>query len=282
MRPETFFLRISGDAETSEMENELAVRKYSAIGKWVVLWSLALVIWSGCAIVQSSNQEDEPHEQAQWHYEMGNGYFESNDITHAIGELTKALEYDPDHADAHHLLGFIYMGRRDYRRATRHFRETLRIDPTYHAARNNLGSVYLAMERWEDAAGEFQLLLDEPLYRTPELAHNNLGWAYYNMGRHAEALEHLRMAAYLAPEMCLADNNKAQVYEEMGNISYAKRHYRRAIEKCPREYQEPHFHLGRLLQNEGDPLAVDHFERCIELRSQNDLAERCRQYLEVW
>ena len=246
----------------------------------VLFWMVGMGI--GCAPLSSNTEEDSVDEQAQWHYEMGAGYFESGDTTHAIRELIQALELDPDHRDAHYLLGFIYMGRRDYRRATNHFREVLRVEPNYHFARNNLGTVYLEMERWEDAAEQFEQLLEQPLYTTPELAHNNLGWALHNMGRHAEALDNYRIAIYLAPDMCLAENNKARTYEEMGNNSNAKRHYRRAIEKCPREYQEPHFYLGRLLQREGDSAAGAHFERCVEIRSRNDMAERCRQYLEVW
>lgn len=233
----------------------------------------------GCATL--GGEKDDTAEKAKWHYEMGQGYFEASDTTFAIRELSQALEYDPDHAQAHYLLGFIYMGRRDYRRATHHFRETLRVDPTYHFAKNNLGTVYLSMERWEDAAEVFQELLDETLYTTPELAHNNLGWAYYQMGRNAEALEHLRMAAFLSPEMCLAENNIAIVYEDMGSRIEAERHYRRAIEKCPRNYQEPHFRLGRILQDRGDSNAEAHFRRCIEIQSGTDMAERCRQYLSV-
>ncbi len=248
-----------------------------AVGIWAAV--LGLLFFTGCAMLQ--NPENEDQKQAEWHYEMGMGYFEANDTTHAIRELTRALELNPDHSQAHYLMGFIYMGRRDYTRSIHHFRETLRVDPNYYFAQNNLGTVYLAMERWEDAAELFAELLERPLYTTPELAHNNLGWAYFKMGRHAEALEHLRMAVFLSPDMCLADNNMGQVYEEMGNRSDAARYYRRAIEKCPRNYQEPHFRLGRLLQEQGDPNAAAHFRRCIEIQSRSDLAERCRQYLSV-
>ena len=238
-------------------------------------------IATGCVHFTQNTEAEEIEKQAKWHYEMGRGYFESSDTTHAIRELVQAIELDPEYAEAHYLLGFIYMGRRDYMRATRHFRSTLEINPGYHFAKNNLGTVYLAMERWDEAAELFQELLDETLYTTPELAHNNLGWAYFKMGRHAEALEHLRMAVFLSPEMCLAENNMAQVYEAMNNLSDAARHYRRAIEKCPRNYQEPHFRLGRLLQAQGDPNARAHFRRCIEIQSRTDMAERCRQFLSV-
>ncbi len=250
-------------------------------GGWAAL-ILAMLMAMGCAVLSGTDQEDENEKQARWHYEMGTGYFESQDITHAIRELTMALEYDPDHADAHYLLGFIYMGRRNHTRAVQHFREALRVDPQYHSAKNNLGTVYMAMERWEEAAELFEDLLDEVMYTTPELAHNNLGWSYFHQGRHSEALEHLRMAVYLSPDMCLAENNKGRVYEATGNERDAERHFRRAIDKCPQSYQEPHFYLGRLLQRRDDDRAAAHFQRCVEISSSNNLADRCREYLGVY
>lgn len=257
-------------------------RKKSPVGLVALMMLVAAMTISqltGCAAFQ--NPEDESAKQAEWHYEMGLGYFEANDTTHAIRELVRALEVDPDHSQAHYLMGFIYMGRRDYTRAVHHFRETLRIEPHYYFAQNNLGTVYLALERWDEAEEVFLDLLDKPLYTTPELAHNNLGWAYFKMGRHAEALEHFRMAVFLSPDMCLADNNMGQTYEAMGNRTDAARFFRRAIEKCPRNYQEPHFRLGRLLQEQGDRNAAAHFRRCIEIQPRSDMAERCRQYLIV-
>ncbi|WP_158542271.1 tetratricopeptide repeat protein [Lujinxingia litoralis] len=250
-----------------------------------VIWLLVLAamcsVSVGCAAGKARAEADQIQKDAQFHYDMGAGYFEANEVTHAIRELTRALELNPDHTQANYLLGIIYMGRRDYRRAVNHFKEVLRVEPSFHFARNNLGTVYLAMERWEEAEAEFLTLIDETLYTTPELAHNNLGWAYYNQRRFAEALEHFRMAAFLAPQMCLADNNQGLVYEAMGNAMEAVRYYRLAIEKCPENYQEPHFNLGKILQEAGDRRARAHFQRCVEIQPRNDLAERCRQYLNV-
>lgn len=246
------------------------------------LWVVAIGVFlsAGCA-TGGPSPEEQAEKDAKFHYEMGAGYFESNEVTHAIRELTRAIEINPDHAQAHYLMGIIYMGRRDFRRSVNHFEEVLRVEPNFHFARNNLGTVYLSMERWEEAEAEFLILIDETLYTTPELAHNNLGWAYFNQGRLAEALEHFRMASFLAPQMCLADNNQGLVYEAMGNASEAVRYYLLAIEKCPENYQEPHFNLGKLLQARGDGRAREHLRRCVQIQPRNDLAERCRQYLSV-
>jgi type IV pilus assembly protein PilF len=243
--------------------------------------ALVLLLTMVPACSGADKKKDQIQQDAQWHYEMAAGYFEANEIPLAIRELTFALERNPNHEQAHYLMGFIYMGRRNYPKSIQHFQEVLRLNPQYHFAKNNLGTVYLAMERWQDAEVLYLELLDEPLYTTPELAHNNLGWAYYNLRRYSDALEHLRMASFLKPELCLADNNMGLVYEAMGNRREAASMYRRAINKCPVNYQEPHFNLGKIMADDGDPRAFAHFERCVELAPGSLIADRCREYLRV-
>ncbi len=241
----------------------------------------AMSVATGCAGADEKKDEQENVKDADWHYQMAAGYFESNELPLAIRELHTALEMNPDHHEAHYLSGFIYMGRRDYTKAIHHFKETLRLKPEYHFAKNNLGTVYLAMERWRAAAEVFEELLAQPLYTTPELAHNNLGWAYFNLRKHRKAVEHFKMALFLKPEMCLAHNNLGRTYEDMSRMSKAEREYEKAIRKCPNGYAEPHFYLAKMLQRRGDRSAREHFERCLEIEPESNLGDRCRQYLQV-
>lgn len=233
----------------------------------------------GCVTAQQKKAEEDI-KTADYHFEAANGYFHNHQVTLAIRELTFALEKNPDHVRAHYLLGYIYMGRRDYPKAITHFKRAIELKPDFHDARNSLGATYLAMERWEDATVLFEELLAEPLYTSPELAHNNLGWAYYNMRRYPEAIEHFRMATFLKPQFCLGYNNLGMALEATGDRSGAVKQYNRAIELCPTNYAEPHFNLGKLYQASGDMRqARSHFQRCSELSPHNKLGERCREYL---
>lgn len=243
--------------------------------------SCALLAATGCATSSEHEEKAQNIKDAEWHYQMAAGYFESQEIALAIRELHTALELNPEEYRAHYLLGFIQMGRRKYPEAMRHFKETLRLEPEYNFARNNLGAVYLSLERWEEAVEVFSELLDDPLYTTPELAHNNLGWAYYKLRNYPEAVEHLKMAKFLKPGMCLAYNNLGRTYEQMSQGSKAIREYRRAIRRCPDNYAEPHFYLAKLLQAREEPEAREHFEQCVKIQPDSNLADRCRQYLQV-
>src|SRR5690554_859186 len=242
---------------------------------------LSAAFSSGCAGVNERGEDAESVQDSEWHYKMSAGYFESSEIPLAMRELHTSLKLNPQEYRAHYLLGFISMGRRKYPDAIKHFKATLEIKPDYHFAKNNLGTVYLAQERWRDAAELFVELLEEPLYPTPELAHNNLGWAYFNLRRYPEAAENFKMAQFLKPSMCLAYNNLGQTYEKMNRSEQAVSQYRRALRKCPEGYAEAHFNLAKLLQKQGMTGAREHFEKCVQAQPESNLAERCRQYLQV-
>lgn len=237
---------------------------------------------TGCATGQGQKKGQKEEEQsAEWHYKMGVGYLNNQKIYPAIRELSKALEMDPKMAKAHFSLGFIYTGRKKYHEAIEHYKEALRIKPNYHQARNNLGSVYLAMERWRDAAELYKKLSKESMYPNPELAHNNLGWAQHNLREYDKAIDNFKQAIFLKPEMCLAYNNLGLTYEEMGHTSKAVENYRKAIRKCPNNYAKPHFNLGKILQNRGEAGARRHFQQCVKIDGETNLADRCREYLQL-
>ncbi len=240
----------------------------------------SVAVLSGCAGAQEKKDKKQI-ENADWHYKMGAGYFQSHEIPLAIRELHTSLKMKPKQFKAHYLLGFIYMGRHEYTKSIQHYKASLKYKPDFLFAKNNLGAVYLATERWRDAAKIFRELLEEPMYTTPELAHNNLGWALFKLRRYQKAIEHLKMAIFLKPQMCLAYNNLGQVYEAMHQPDKAETQYRKALRKCPENYAEPHFHLAKLMQRRGDPGARRHFKKCAQIQPDSNLADRCRQYLQV-
>jgi Tfp pilus assembly protein PilF len=244
----------------------------------------ALVAFGATGLVACSGAEEKKEEaikNADWHYKMGAGYFESKEIALSIRELTTAIEMNPEHTDAHFLLGFVYFGRRDYQKALNHLNEALRLKPDFTVARNNRGALFLAMERWGDAEADFLQLLDTPLYPTPELAHNNVGWAYYNQRDYNRALEHYKMAVFLKPSLCVAHNNMGLTYLALNARLEASESFQSAIDKCPENYAEPHLHLGKMMLEDGHPKARAEFERCYELEPESTLGRRCRQYLQI-
>ncbi len=238
------------------------------------LLSIALLGLAGCGGATERPAGD--REKAEFHYNLAYGHM--MDVVKpnahaALREVTQALELDPDYPEAHMLAGIIYMGREGYVDAAAHFQEALRLRPEYLDAQNNLGATYLAMGRWDDAIPIFEKLAGNALYKSPGLALNNLGWAYYNK-------TDLKKARFKFLE-AIAYNNLAMVQIDEGRLEKAKKTLERGIKRC-KSYAEPHFHLGRVAHRQGDlEGARKHFGRCLELAGDSHLADRCEQRLKA-
>ena len=152
--------------------------------KWtLVLFLTALVMlfsFTGCA----GKKAAEKTKASQYHYKMAANYFAEQMAQQAIRELTLSIEADPKNADALHLLGFIYLGRRNYVQAIDYMRKAAGAREEFYICLNNLGTAYMAAGRWEEAVEIYEELIAKPMYNTPELAYNNLGWSYHKVGEH--------------------------------------------------------------------------------------------------
>jgi len=243
----------------------------------VPLFVLAVGFISGCA----NQNAKEKAKKSQYHYQMGANYFSDQMAQQAIRELLITVDIEPNHADALHLLGFIYLGRRNYPQAIEYLRKAVIARKDFYICLNNLGTAYMASGRWEEAVELYEELINKPMYNSPELAYNNLGWSYFKVGEHRRAEETLQMALFLKPEMCLAYNNLGQVQSKVGNRVGALRNFLNAIKHCPK-YTEPHFHSAQLLRHRGDPEAQLYYQRCWELAADSTMGDRCRSYLEVY
>jgi len=241
--------------------------------------AIALLLSFALAACTGPQQRDEEeYEEADFHYQLAQGYFQNGEVPFAIRELQLTLEVIPDHVGALYLLGFIYQGRMDYPMAESYYEAALDVFPGRFDIRNNLGSVYLAQSRWADAEDTFRALTREPTYSTPGHAHNNLGWALYEQGRTREAIDQFEMALMFQPDLCLAWNNAGLAWAEMGNAIEARHYLQNAVDRC-NDYAEPRYRLAQLLiATGGDPAdAVELFEECVELGS--EWARRCAEYL---
>jgi tetratricopeptide (TPR) repeat protein len=135
------------------------------------------------------------------------------------------------------------------------------------------------MKDWGTAVEYFKRLLEKPLYKTPYLAHNNLGWALYNLSRYDEAKRHYDMAIFLNPKMCLAHNNAGRLFAHTGDTKQALKHFDKAVDLCP-NYAEPHYFLGRIHAALSAPKqARKHYTRCAKIAPEAPYGRRCSEAL---
>jgi len=123
---------------------------------WVVtvlVVSLFLLFSSGCK--KKTDQTD----QAKKHVELGVQYLEERKANEALQEFRRAIQLDPNYADAHFHLGTLYHTRKGYTPAIKEYEEVLRINPNYPKIHTALANVYYerGLRAWTKAVKQDRL-----------------------------------------------------------------------------------------------------------------------------
>lgn len=158
-------------------------------------------------------------------------FLKSNDYEGAERQARKALELNPQNADALHHLGLALFGRGQYDEAIRCLSDAVKIKPNEAEMYIQLGVVLLAKGRLDDAVRQLQKALE--IAPNSGEAHFNLGVAMFRKGDRPKAIEHWQRAAQLRPEDHEAHFNLAQVFEQERKTDQAIEQYRLVIRAKP-------------------------------------------------
>lgn len=127
------------------------------------------------AMAQSRKRADNiRRDDAMDHTTLGNSFHQEGRMDQAIAEYQKALEIDPNLADAHSNLGvaFLEMGR--VKDSIAHLQKALEINPNYVDAHYNLGNSLLQGGRVEEALTHYNKVFEIDPNNVE--ARNNMAW----------------------------------------------------------------------------------------------------------
>jgi Tfp pilus assembly protein PilF len=154
---------------------------------------------------------------------------ESGEYQQARLSLEEAVAQDPNSASYRNALGLADLQLGRLPQALASFREAVRLNPKFSDAYNNLGVALAQSGNWEEAIAAFERVLTFPSYNSPEIIYQNLGWAYYSLGRYREAEKALSSALKLEPRMVLAHYTLGLVYEKENRKPDAVQAYRQVV-----------------------------------------------------
>jgi Tfp pilus assembly protein PilF len=115
----------------------------------VLICVMATLAFSMLALLAGGCGGDKA-EQARKHLEKGVEFFHQKQMEEALEEVQKAIQLDPEYAEAHFHLGGFYHTLKDYMTAINQYKKVLRIDPDYPQAHTALANVYyeLGLTAW--------------------------------------------------------------------------------------------------------------------------------------
>jgi tetratricopeptide (TPR) repeat protein len=181
----------------------------------------------------ASQAAEEKRKEALEIYKLGERYSNQGRWDEAIKQYRKALNLDPDLAEAHLNLGWSYvMKRRDYDLALQETLEAIRLKPDLFLGYRNLWWIYRLQKRFDKALET----LKKAIQLEPDNAINylNLGDAYVNDVRDLHlAVQSYKKGLELDPNNFYIHRKLAKAYEFEKKYDLAIAEYNKAIKLMP-------------------------------------------------
>lgn len=155
----------------------------------------------------------------------------------------KALELNPNYAQAYSNLGFVLQQTQRFTEAEACLRKALALDAKMISAYNNLSLLLMDTRRFEEA----ESVLRQAVRLSPKTAelHNNLGSVYIETERPRQAEASFRQAVKAKPSFAEAHYNLGCLFKSLGRLEAAEDSLRRAL-KLHSNYVDAQFALATL------------------------------------
>ncbi len=187
----------------------------------IALLVLFAGLLSGCMTGGSNNplSTSQGRDEARDAYiQLGIGYLQQGASERAKTPLSKALELDPNSADAHAALGLLFQTQMEPELADQHYRKALASRPGDARILNNYATFLFERGQYPQAYERFRQASRDTLYSERSRVFENLGMTASAMGQSAKAEEHFQRALRL-------NGRQPRALLEMAAISYEKREY---------------------------------------------------------
>lgn len=200
---------------------------------------------------------------------VGLDYVLLDDYPDAIKWLEKAVQFDPNNADAWYYLGRAYYTKSRLIEAQKAFQKVLELN--FHDARaeNNLGLILESAAQPDAAIEDYRKAIawQEQSHRPSEQPYVNLGNVLMQQGRNQEAVEPLAKAVAIARDNAYCRLRLGIVYLRTRQLEAAQRELVKATQLEP-DNAAAHYQLGMLYKEiHALDRAKAEFERTSELQS---------------
>lgn len=172
----------------------------------------------------------------------------------ALQRIVDAIAVKPTEAMFHVNAGAVAVAGGDAMAALGYYKRALELDPESADACNNLGVALRTMGRF----AESEVALRQAIRLRPDSAsaHINLGVVLRSLGRLDEALAAFRKTIEIDPNLAAAHNNLGNALKAKRQYDDALASLDRAIELNP-AYADAHFNRALVLAARGDPEAAE-------------------------
>lgn len=187
--------------------------------RWLAL-PLLLGLLAGCVSegrIDPTSTERGRQEARDAYIKLGVAHLQQGAAGKAKVPLRKALELDPQSADAHAALALVFQSEMEVALADQHYRQALSASQEARIL-NNYGSFLYEQKRYAEAFERFQQASEDPLYAERARVFENMGLTALQLGQTDQARGYFNRALRL-------DNRRPAALLELALMAYDAKEY---------------------------------------------------------
>lgn len=174
------------------------------------------------ACVSSGNtpplRTEEGRQQARDAYiQLGIGYLQEGITEQAKMPLQKALEIDPNSADAHAALALVFQNELEPELADQHYRKALSQGKSTRI-QNNYGGFLFEQGKFKEAYAQFSEASQDTMYSGRSRVFENMGLTALRLNDEEQAMQHFERSLRLNPQ-------QPRALLEMGTLLFDRQEY---------------------------------------------------------
>ena len=186
------------------------------------LIAILFFLLGGCATAAPrSNADSKGRKAAEINVALAQGYLKQDKLEIALEKLERALQQDPNYADAHTVIAVLYERINRPLLAEEHYRRAAQLQPKLGAVNNNYGTFLCRYGRLDEAVKYFDRALEDPFYQTRDVALTNAGTCRMQANRADEAEKDFRAALE-------TNANNAEALYQLARLLFGKSEFLRA------------------------------------------------------
>ncbi len=197
---------------------------------------LRLVLWlffstlAVCLLGCSGNAKKK--ELADIYLQLGVRYLNLNKLESSKENLKKAVEQEPDNAQAHNALGYLYERIERHQEAKEHYQKSLDLMPDDISIQNNFGRFLCERSEFDQGTELLKQALANLLNDRAWIAMTNLGLCQLGMGNSQKAKTYFKDALQLNPSYAPALLEMQKFSYQSGDHWAAKGYLQRYLEQA--------------------------------------------------
>ncbi|MGZ3254936.1 MAG: type IV pilus biogenesis/stability protein PilW [Burkholderiaceae bacterium] len=172
--------------------------------------------------LKTTSDQTVDQKRAMNHLNLAVGYYEQGQWASALDDIKKALQSDPNLADAYGVRALIYMEMNEPGLADENFLHALSISPGNPDFSNNYGWFLCQNGRAAQAIPYFETAIKGRNYQSPAKAFNNAGVCSLKLKNESAAEQYFSKAFKLEPGNPVTNANLAKIYFDRKDYERAR------------------------------------------------------------